>query len=110
MANPVPYGSKLHIPPINYHLLAAQQEPYKKSLTLNKKYLSFLEKKSGEWTIRKKLQDRKSKRTRQEKNKRGDRKGKSNDSPAIPDRSGPSDIPSLPSGYKDKNLSKFGND
>ena len=29
-----------------YHLLvlAAQQEPYKKSLTLNEKYLSFLEK------------------------------------------------------------------
>ena len=25
---PVPYGSKLHIPPTNYHLLAAQQEPY----------------------------------------------------------------------------------
>ena len=28
---PVPYGSKLHIPPTNYHLLAAQQEPYKKA-------------------------------------------------------------------------------
>ena len=27
---PVPYGSKLHIPPANYHLLAAQQEPHKK--------------------------------------------------------------------------------
>ena len=27
MANiPVPYGSKLHIPPTNYQLLAAQQE------------------------------------------------------------------------------------
>ena len=38
----MPYGSKQHIPPTNYHLLAAQQEPYKKSLTLNERYLSFL--------------------------------------------------------------------
>ena len=28
---PGPYGSKLHIPPTNYHLLAAQKEPYKKA-------------------------------------------------------------------------------
>ena len=28
---PVPYGSKLYIPPTNYHLLTAQQEPYKKA-------------------------------------------------------------------------------
>ena len=27
----VPYGSNLRIPPTNYHLLAAQQEPYKKA-------------------------------------------------------------------------------
>ena len=61
---------------------------------------SFLEKKSGEWTIsRKKWQDRKSKRTRQKKNKRGDRKGESNDIPEIPDRRVISDIPSLPSGH-----------
>ena len=26
----MPYGRKLHIPPTNYHFLAAQQEPYKK--------------------------------------------------------------------------------
>ena len=32
------------------------------------------------------------------KNKRGDRKGESNDSPEIPDRRVTSDIPSLPSG------------
>ena len=38
------------------------------------------------------------KRTRQEKNKRGDRKGESNDSPEIPDRSKTSDILGLPSG------------
>ena len=41
----MPYGSKLHIPPTNYHLLAAQQEPYKKSLTLNYKYLRVFWKK-----------------------------------------------------------------
>ena len=41
---PVSYGSKLHIPPTNYHLLAAQQEPYKKSLTLKEDFFeSFLE-------------------------------------------------------------------
>ena len=35
---PVPYGSKLHIPPTSSLLVAAKQEPYKtKSLSLNKK-------------------------------------------------------------------------
>ena len=28
---PMPYGSKLYIPPTNYHLLATQQEPYKEA-------------------------------------------------------------------------------
>ena len=41
--------------------------------------------------------DRKCNRTRQ-KNKRGDRKVESNDSPEIPDRGETSDIPGLPSG------------
>ena len=40
--------------------------------------------------------DKKSNRTRQ-KNKRGDRKGESNDSPEIPNRRKTSDIPGLPS-------------
>ena len=35
---PVPYGSMLHIPPTSYHLPAAEQEPYQKSLSLNQKY------------------------------------------------------------------------
>ena len=49
MANTVPYGSKLHIPPTNYHLLATQQEPYKKQkLTLNEKCLRVFWKKSQE--------------------------------------------------------------
>ena len=45
----------------------------------------------------KKKKDRKSNRTRQ-KNKRGDSKVESNDSPEIPDRGETSDIRSLPSG------------
>ena len=40
--------------------------------------------------------DRESNRTRQ-KNKRGDSKAESNDSPEIPDRGETSDIPGLPS-------------
>ena len=32
---PVSYGSKLHIPSTNYHLLAARQEPYKKKKKKN---------------------------------------------------------------------------
>ena len=34
---PMPYGSKLHIPPTNCHLLAAKQELYKKTKKQNKK-------------------------------------------------------------------------
>ena len=34
-------SSKLHTPPTNYHFLAAQQEPYEKSLTLNEKIFEF---------------------------------------------------------------------
>ena len=33
---PVPYGSKLHVPPTNYYFLAVQQQPYK-SLFLSEK-------------------------------------------------------------------------
>ena len=36
----MPYGSKLHTPPTNYHLLAAQQKPYKKA-SLNEKFGTF---------------------------------------------------------------------
>ena len=42
---------------------------------------------------------KKNKRTRQ-KNKRGDRREESNDSPEIPDRKKTSDIPGLPSGWQ----------
>ena len=77
----------LHIPPTNLLLLAAKQEPYKKSLSLNEKYWkNFLEKVQENVPAgRKKRHDRKSNRTRQ-KNKTGDSKVESNDSPEIPDR------------------------
>ena len=41
----MPYVSMLHIPLTNSLLLAAKQEPYKKSLSVNEKYWkNFLEK------------------------------------------------------------------
>ena len=51
---------------------------------------------AGKKEEEKKRQDRKSNRTRQ-KNKRGDSKVESNDSPEIPERGETSDIPGLPS-------------
>ena len=94
---PVAHGSMLHIPPTNL-LLAAKQEPHKKAYFLTKNIEEFSGKSSEEWTSRqKKRQDRKSNRTKQ-KNKRGDSKVESNDSPEIPARGETSDIPSLPSG------------
>ena len=42
----MPYSSKLHIPYINYHLLAAQQEAFKQT-----KKRKFSGKKSGEWIV-----------------------------------------------------------
>ena len=35
---PVPYGSMLNIPPTSLLLLAAKQEPYKKSLSLSEQF------------------------------------------------------------------------
>ena len=61
--------------------------------------MCFLErKKSGEWTISRKNDKTERARGLGRKNKRGDRKGESNDSPEIPDRRKTSDIPGLPSG------------
>ena len=52
-----------------------------------------MKRKKGEWAICRKTTRLKSERTRQKT--RGDRKGESNDSPEIPDRRKPSDIPGL---------------
>ena len=75
-----------------------------KLLTLNEKYLRvcWREKSQENGPLAEKLQVRKSKRTRQKKSKRGDRKEESNDSPEIPDRRATSDIAGLPSGFERK--------
>ena len=88
----------LPIPPANCLLLTAKQEPYKKAYLLTKNIEEFSGKSLEERASRKKMiKDRKGNRTRQ-KNKRGDSKVESNDSPEIPDRGETSDIPGLPSG------------
>ena len=68
-----------------------------KSLSLNKNTEEFSGKSSEERTSWQKKIDTKGNRTRQ-KNKRGDSKVESNDSPEIPDRGETLDIPGLPSG------------
>ena len=71
-------GSKLHKPPTNYHLLAAQQQPYKKNNSQHKIFWVFWrEKKSPENgpVAADKWQDRKSKRPRHKTKTRED-KGK----------------------------------
>ena len=85
----------LHIPPTNLLLLAAKQEPYKKTHLLMKNIETFSGKSLEEKTSRQKKNQTK------QKNKRGDSKVESNDSPEIPDRGETSDIPGLPSGVSD---------
>ena len=88
----------LHIPPTNLFLLAAKEEPYKKAYLLTKNIEAFSGKSSEEWTNRQgKKKIRQNNRARQ-KNKRGDSKVESNDSPEIPGRRETSDIPGLPLG------------
>ena len=65
---------------------------------------NFLEKVQKKGPAGRKRSDRKGNRTRQ-KNKRGDSKVKSNDSPEIPDKGETSDIPGLPSGVVSKKQS-----
>ena len=88
----------LHISPTNLLLLAAKQEPYqKKAYLLTKNIEEFSGTSSEEWTRRQKKDKRENNRTRQ-KNKRGNSKVESNDSPEIPDKGETSDFPSLPAG------------
>ena len=74
----------LHIPPANCLLLTAKQEPCKKNYLLTKNIEEFSGKSLEERAAGRKRRDRKGNRTRQ-KNKRGDSKVESNDSPEIPD-------------------------
>ena len=88
----------LYISPTNLLLLAAKQEPYKKAYLLTKNIGRIFWKKLRRMDQQaEKREDRESNKTGQ-KNKRGDRKVESNDSPEIPDRGETSDIPGLPSG------------
>ena len=68
--------------------VAAQQEPHKKTLTLNKIYWTTVSRKI--WSS--------SRYVTRQKSKRGDRKDESNDSPEVPDRRDTSDIRGPPSG------------
>ena len=98
----------LHIPPTNYHLLAAKQELYQKAFFKRKILKNFLEK-IGKWLVsgrkwasrqgkrRRRSRDRKSNGSRQ-KNKKGGGKAESNDSPEIPDKGEDMRHPGLPSG------------
>ena len=76
---------------------AAKMELYKKAYLLTKNIEKFSGKVQKNGPADRKKNDRKSNKTRQ-KNKRGDSKVESNDSPEIPDRGEASDIPGLPSG------------
>ena len=89
----------LHIPPTNCLLLTAKQGPYKKAYLSTKNVEEFSGKSLEERASRQKTIRQKGNRTSQ-KNKRGDSKAESNDSPEIPDRGETSDIPGLPSGAK----------
>ena len=86
----VPYGSNLHIPPTNYHLLTAQQKPYKKEYLLRKNTGKIIWRKrkrkaTKNGPLAERWQDKKSNKTWQ-KNKREDRKG--DDIPEIQTESG----------------------
>ena len=90
----MPIGNMLHISPTNLLLLAAKREPYKKPLSKWKILKKFLEKNPGEWASRQ--NENKTERViwSWQKDKRGDSKVESNDSPEIPDPK-TSDIPGL---------------
>ena len=77
------YGCKLHIPPTNYHLLAAaQQKPHTKALLLRKN--EFSGKRSQRMDHQQK--NDKTKRAKEiRQKKRGDGKEESKDSPELPD-------------------------
>ena len=93
----------LHIPPTNLLFLAAKQEPYKKPIS-SRKYWRILwkkfRKKDQKAEKKRRKKDRKSNGTRQ-KNKRGNSKVESNDSPETPDGGGGRDIrhPRPPKAY-----------
>ena len=90
----------LHILPTHYPLLAATQEPYQNAHLLTKNIIVFSEKKvrsMGQYAREKEKTERVMRV--EQKNKRGDSKVASNDSPEIPDGGGGvSDISGFTSG------------
>ena len=83
---------------ITYQLssLGCSTRAIQKSIILNDKYLSFLEK---SWrTDHKQKNDTTERAKGLGRKRKKDRKGESNDSPEIPDRRETSDIPGIPSG------------
>ena len=87
----------LHIPPTNYHLLAAKQEPNQKAYLFKKHIDNFLGQKSQENRPVGTKMDKTERAVRVGRRKR-DSKVESNDCPEIPDRAETSDIPSFPLG------------
>ena len=69
---PVPYGSMLHIPPTNFYLLAAKQNPYPKAYLSTKNTEEFSGEKSEEnWPVgRKKTTTTSQKEKKQEEQQR----------------------------------------
>ena len=89
---PARHGSRLYLPPTNYIVSApsCSARAIQKKLISERKAIEIFFGKSQENKLSAdKWHDRKDTRTRQ-KNERGDRKGKSNDNPEIPDRAMPS--------------------
>ena len=104
---PMPYGSMLHTLPTNCVLLTAKQEPCKKACLLTKNIgRIFWKKFRRKGQQAEKDKDRKGNKTGQ-KNKGGDSKVESNDSPEIPDRRETSDIFGLPSGVMRRDADKY---
>ena len=89
----LPCGSRLHIPPTDYHLLAAKQEPYQNAHLLTKIIEDFSEKKLVS-------QDNRSGRTTGVNRGTREEKIKWNQMTALrfQTRGETSDIPDLPSG------------
>ena len=83
----------LHIPPTNLLLIADNRSHTKKAYRLFLTTSTEVRRMSQQ---AEKRYDRKSNRT-QQKNKKGDSKVETNESPEIPDRGEASDIPGLPS-------------
>ena len=87
----------------NLLLLASKQEPHNKAYLLMKNMGRIFWKKFRRMDQQAEKKDWRERviglgrRTREEKNKRGDSKVESNDSPGIPDRGDTSNIPGLPS-------------